>query len=204
VAASVLWRVASVNVLEGSISYAEYFPRYRSPFHLTCESLVLGFAIAWMSRQTWSSRISRAAREALFWVGAAGVVYWLVPSVILETIEARTIVVAPALIGLCFGAMVLAAVSGSGSYSIIIGRAGWRPLATGSYALYLTHIDGAAGGDFAGSARLSAERGRLARRAVGRIPALVSRADGSVRVPLASLRRKSRAGVERSPLAGRC
>jgi peptidoglycan/LPS O-acetylase OafA/YrhL len=136
----VMSRVVSVSLLNGSISYEAYFPRYRSPFHLTCESLVLGFAIAWMSRQTWSSRISRRAREALFWVAAAGVAYWLVPSVILQTIDARTIVAAPALVGLCFGAMVLAAVSGSGSYSVIIGCAMWQPLATGSYTLYLTHM----------------------------------------------------------------
>ena len=117
-----MWRVAAASGLAGVISYADYFPQYRSPFHLTCESLVLGFAIAWMSRQSWSSRISRPIREALFWGGAAGVLYWLVPSVILARIDARTIVLAPALIGLCFGAMVLAAVSGSGSYSVVIGR----------------------------------------------------------------------------------
>jgi peptidoglycan/LPS O-acetylase OafA/YrhL len=101
---------------------------------------VLGFAIAWMSRQPWSSRIRRPARELLFWGGAAGVMYCLVSSVILLPIVARTIILAPALIGLCFGAMVLAAVSGSGSYSAIVGRPMWRPLATGSYTLYLTHM----------------------------------------------------------------
>lgn len=136
----VLWRVATVSGVTGALSYEEYFLRYRSPFHLTCESLVLGFAIAWMSRQSWSSGISRPYREGLFWGGVAGVTYWLVPSVILGTIDAQTIVIAPALIGLCFGAMVLAAVSGSGSYSVIVGRAIWQPLATGSYTLYLTHM----------------------------------------------------------------
>jgi peptidoglycan/LPS O-acetylase OafA/YrhL len=135
-----VWRAAAVSGLDGAISYEEYFLRYRSPFHLTCESLVLGLAIAWMSRQPWSSRIGRPIREALFWSGVAGVMYWLVPSVILGTIDAGTIVMAPALIGLCFGAMVLAAVSGSGSYSVIAGRGIWRPLATGSYTLYLTHM----------------------------------------------------------------
>ena len=136
----VMWRVWASGSVAGVVTYAEYFPQYRSPFHLTCESLVLGFAIAWMSRQTWSSGVTRPIREALFWGGAAGVVYWLAPSVILRAIDAETIVIAPALIGLCFGAMVLAAVSGSGSYSRLIGRAMWRPLATGSYTLYLTHM----------------------------------------------------------------
>ena len=136
----VLWRVAAASSMTGVVSYATYFPLYRSPFHLTCESLVLGFAIAWMSRQTWSTRISRPIRETLFWGGAAGVMYWLAPSVILQTIDATTIVLAPVLIGLCFGAMVLASVSGSGSYSVIAGRAMWKPLATGSYTLYLTHM----------------------------------------------------------------
>jgi peptidoglycan/LPS O-acetylase OafA/YrhL len=136
----IVWRVIAVNGIPGPLSYEAYFLHYRSPFHLTCESLVLGFAIAWMSRQSWSSHMSRPIREALFWSGVAGVMYWLVPSVILRTIDARTIVIAPALIGLCFGAMVLAAVSGPGSYSVIAGRAMWQPLATGSYALYLTHM----------------------------------------------------------------
>jgi peptidoglycan/LPS O-acetylase OafA/YrhL len=136
----VLWRLSAAGGLTGVVTYAEYFPQYRSPFHLTGESLVLGFAIAWMSRQTWSSRVTRPLREALFWGGVAGVVYWSVPAVILRSIDARTIVVAPAVIGLCFGAMVLAAISGSGSYSFVIGRMMWRPLATGSYTLYLTHM----------------------------------------------------------------
>jgi peptidoglycan/LPS O-acetylase OafA/YrhL len=93
-----------------------------------------------MSRQRWSSRLTRPIRETLFWGGAAGVLYWLAPSVILDTIDASTIVLAPAVIGLCFGAMVLAAVSGAGSYSVIAGHAMWKPLATGSYTLYLTHM----------------------------------------------------------------
>ena len=65
---------------------------------------------------------------------------WLTPSVILDRIDTRTIVIAPALVGLCFGAIVLAAVSGSESYSRVLGRRIWRPLATGSYTLYLTHM----------------------------------------------------------------
>jgi peptidoglycan/LPS O-acetylase OafA/YrhL len=136
----VLWRVAAVSSLTEVVTYDVYFPQYRSPFHLTCESLVLGFSIAWLSLQPWSSRISRPVREGLFWSGAVGVMFWLVPSIILERIDARTIVVAPALIGLCFGAMVLAAVSGAGSYSRVFGLTLWRPVATGSYTLYLTHM----------------------------------------------------------------
>ena len=136
----VLWRAAAAGTLTGVVTYAAYFPQYRSPFHLTCESLVLGFAIAWLSLQPWSTHISRSIREVLFWAGAAGVVYWLTSSVILGRIDARTIVLAPALIGLSCGAMVLACVTGSGSYSTVFGRRMWRPLATGSYTLYLTHM----------------------------------------------------------------
>ena len=134
-----MWRVAAVGDLAGVTSYADYFPKYRSPFQSDV-NLVLGFAIAWMSRQSWSSRISRPIRPSvLFWGGAArrAVLAGAVGDP--DTIDARTIVLAPALIGLCFGAMVLA-VSGSGSYSAIVGRAMWQPLATGSYTLYLTHM----------------------------------------------------------------
>jgi peptidoglycan/LPS O-acetylase OafA/YrhL len=136
----IVWRAMAASGTASVVSYEEYFPQYRSPFHLTCESLVLGFAIAWMSQQSWSTRITRPIREVLFWGGSAGIVYWLIPSAILITIDARAIVVSPALIGLGFGAMVLAAVSGPGSYSRMIGRTTWRPLATGSYTLYLTHM----------------------------------------------------------------
>ena len=136
----VVWRAATAGSLTGVVTYAAYFPQYRSPFHLTCESLVLGFAIAWLSLQPWSTRVTRPVREALFWAGAAGMAYWLTSSVILSRIDARTIVLAPALIGLSCGAMVLACITGSGSYSTVFGWRMWRPLATGSYTLYLTHM----------------------------------------------------------------
>jgi peptidoglycan/LPS O-acetylase OafA/YrhL len=135
----VLFRVVATRGLSGVVTYAEYFPQYRSPFHLTCESLVLGFAIAWLSQHA-TLRLDRPVREGLFWLGAVGVCYWLASSTILSRIDATTIVLAPALIGLCFGAMVLAAVGGTGSYSRLLGLAMWRPLATGSYTLYLTHM----------------------------------------------------------------
>lgn len=138
--APIVWRIAAASSLTGVVSYAEYFPRYRSPFHLTCESLVTGFAISWLSLQPWSARVTRPVRELLFWSGAASVLYWLVPSLILERIDAWTIAIAPALIGLGCGAMVLAAVTGAGSYSAVLGARAWRPLATGSYTLYLTHM----------------------------------------------------------------
>ena len=141
----VVSRALVTRHMTGVVSYADYFPQYRSPFHLTCESLVVGFAIAWLSlhtssNQTRSGFFGRPVREVLFWGGTIGVLYWLAPSVILRSIDARTIVWAPALVGLSFGAMVLAAVSGAGSYSAVLGRPLWRPIATGSYTLYLTHM----------------------------------------------------------------
>jgi peptidoglycan/LPS O-acetylase OafA/YrhL len=36
--------------------------------------------------------------------------------------------------------VVLAVVSGSGSFSPWLGWRGWKPIATGSYTLYLTHM----------------------------------------------------------------
>src|SRR6185436_6802507 len=125
--------VASVSG-HGTVSYIDYFNRYRSPFHLTCESLVLGFTIAWLSLQTANVAVlqQRRTREVLFWGGTAAVLSWLMPSEILGRITTSTIVVAPAVIGLGFGAMVLAVVSGTGSFSRGLGWRGWRPIATGS------------------------------------------------------------------------
>jgi len=128
--------------LEGAVSYLDYFTRYRSPFHLTCESLVLGFTIAWLSLTSGHLQMfqRRLSRELMFWGGAAVVLWWLLPSEILGRIDTLTIVIAPAVIGLGFGAMVLAVVSGSGSFSPWLGWRGWKPIATGSYTLYLTHM----------------------------------------------------------------
>jgi peptidoglycan/LPS O-acetylase OafA/YrhL len=123
------------------ITYEAYFPLFRSPFHLTFESLVLGFAIAWASLQRGrSAGLSRPVREALFWTGAVVACAGMFPAPILREIGTGTIVLAPAIVGLSCGAMVLAAVSGRGTYSRCLGWSGWRPVATASYTLYLTHM----------------------------------------------------------------
>lgn len=137
----VLRTTAAVSI-DGTIGYVEYFSRFRSPFHLTCESLVLGFTVAWVSLHAGDVAVlrDRRGREGLFWAGTCVVLMWLVPSDLLGSISAWTIVAAPAVIGLGFALMVLAVVSGSGSYSAALGWCGWQPLATGSYTLYLTHM----------------------------------------------------------------
>lgn len=124
----------------GVVAYSTYFPSFRSPFHLTCESLVLGFTIAWLSIHLRLDALRGYRREVLFWSGTGLVLFWLLPSVILARITPATIVWPSALIGVGFGAMVLAAVAGPGSYSRGLAWTGWRPLATGSYTLYLTHM----------------------------------------------------------------
>jgi peptidoglycan/LPS O-acetylase OafA/YrhL len=133
--------IAAVSV-DGVIPYVDYFLRYRSPFHLTCESLVLGLTIAWISlnADAMPAVQRRRTRELLFWGGAAVVLWWLVPADILSRIDRTTIVAAPAVVGLGFAGMVLAAVSGSGSFTPALGWHVWRPVATGSYTLYLTHM----------------------------------------------------------------
>lgn len=118
--------------------YDEYFPLYRSPFHLTCEALALGFLIAWASLRL--PRPGRPVREMLFWGGAAVLAWWSLPAPILETIDRRTIVWAPVVLGLAFGALTLAAIGGRGSYSRVLGWRGWRVVAVGSYSIYLTHM----------------------------------------------------------------
>ena len=130
------WAAADVTV----VSYDAYFPAFRSPFHLTCESLVLGFTIAWLSMHVRLQSLTLRMREAIFWSGVALVLAWLTPAVILGRITPATIVWPSAVIGIGFGAMVLAVVAGSGSYSRCLGWTGWRPLATGAYSLYLTHM----------------------------------------------------------------
>lgn len=144
------WTAADVSVM----SYGTYFPAFRSPFHLTCESLVLGFTIAWLSMHVRLQALGARARETIFWSGTALVLACLTPVVILGRITPATIIWPSAVIGIGFGALVLAVVAGPGSYSRCLGWTGWRPLATGAYTLYLTHmmvmpIASALGGRFA-------------------------------------------------------
>ena len=122
------------------LAYQAYFPAFRSPFHLTCESLVLGFGIAWASMHLRAEVLRPWTREAVFWCGAAALLVALAPATLLGQIGWWTIVATPAAVGVGFGAMVLACVSGGGSYSRCLAWAGWRPLALGSFSLYLTHM----------------------------------------------------------------
>jgi peptidoglycan/LPS O-acetylase OafA/YrhL len=138
----ILLRAVAASQVGQSVPYVEYFNSYRSPFHLTCESLVVGFTIAWLSLHAANAAVlqRQRTREWLFWSGTAAVMWWLAPSEILGRIDWQIVVFAPAAIGLGFGAMVLAVVSGSGTFSRWLGWRGWRPIATGSYTLYLTHM----------------------------------------------------------------
>jgi peptidoglycan/LPS O-acetylase OafA/YrhL len=122
------------------LAYLSYFPSFRSSFHLTCESLVLGFGIAWATVHLRREVLRPFAREAAFWSGALALLSVLVPAPLLGDISWATIVLMPASVGLAFGAMVLACVSGPGSYSRWLGWPGWKPLALGSFSLYLTHM----------------------------------------------------------------
>lgn len=142
----VLWTlpVASRAVMSSGVSapigYERYFATFRSPFHLAAESLVVGFAIAWMLVRRPLGPLGRSIREGLFWGGAAALAGWLATDLILGHIDRVVIVAVPALIGLACGAMVLAVVNGAGSYSRVLSWSGWRPVAEHSYTLYLTHM----------------------------------------------------------------
>ena len=137
-----LARAAACVGASCSPSYEQYFPMFRSPFHLTAESLILGFGVAWLTVNGHAAAHlqRRSVRELLFWSGVLSLSYALVTTPLLVDIDVWTIVWAPALLGLGFGTMVLACVSGPGSYSALLTGRAWRALSTGSYTLYLTHM----------------------------------------------------------------
>jgi peptidoglycan/LPS O-acetylase OafA/YrhL len=136
----VVSRALVAGDVAATVAYGTYFPAYRSPFHLTCESLVLGFGIAWATVHLRAEVLRPWAREVVFWSGAMALLAWLAQVVLLGRIGWLTIVALPAAVGVGFGAMVLACVSGRGSYSRCLGWHGWKPLALGSFSLYLTHM----------------------------------------------------------------
>ena len=138
--APVVARALAVHDVTGPIQHLEYFVRYRSPFHLTSESLVLGFAIAWASLHLRAGLLSRRARNLIFCGTASGLLAWLAATPLLTHIGPATVIASPALVGLGFGALVLACVSGEGVYSRVLRWEGWRPLARVSFSLYLVHM----------------------------------------------------------------
>jgi peptidoglycan/LPS O-acetylase OafA/YrhL len=123
------------------MAYERYIPTFRWPFHFTYESLVVGFAIAWLTiegRVRWLQQ--RLVREVVFWTGAVWVAWMLTGSLLFGHIEASTVIATPAMLGVGFGCLLLACVTGEGSYSRVLGHRLCRPLATGAYTLYLTHM----------------------------------------------------------------
>jgi peptidoglycan/LPS O-acetylase OafA/YrhL len=133
-------RVLAAHDMVAPISYLDHFARYRSPFHLTSESLVLGFAIAWASLHLRPELLSGRGRNVIFCGTAGALALWLAAAPLLINIGPATVIAVPAVVGVAFGALVLACVSGEGVYSRVLRWDAWRPLARVSFSLYLVHM----------------------------------------------------------------
>ena len=67
----IVMRAIAAASVDGTVSYLDYFTRYRSPFHLTCESLVLGLTIAWLSLNAGQIRVFQRGSRASCCSGVA-------------------------------------------------------------------------------------------------------------------------------------
>lgn len=122
-------------------SYEAFFLVYRSPFHASAETLLVGVLCALVYRDraqlTWTG--NPAAVRGLFWLGAVPLVWLACSAPMLDRIDRFDQVLQPSIIAWCTGALVLAVLLRAPEGRWLGNRALW-PVAILAYSLYLVHL----------------------------------------------------------------
>ena len=123
------------------MTYLEFLPTFRYPFHACLDALGLGMLAALLHRRSQSSPQSLLQRHAgwLFWAGAAGLLILVAPHILLTQIDWWDQTLQPTAIALGFTAMLLGAALGGGPQRVLGARA-LLVVARISYPLYLVHM----------------------------------------------------------------
>ena len=122
-------------------AYEPFFLLYRSPFHASLETLLVGVLCALIYRDRERMAWTRNARlvRGLFWLGAAPLAWLTCSGPMLDHIDLFDKIAQPSLIAWCTGTLVLALLLG-----VPEGRwlRGWMLaiVATLAYSLYLVHL----------------------------------------------------------------
>ena len=130
---------ALANGLEAG-SYAEYFPRYRSPFHLTFDGLAIGMLIAFFQADGFGARINAGARTVILWASMFVLVVLSCMEPMMDEITAFDIVLQPLLISASFGGILFAMLNRPDSSPHWLGGRYLFVIAILSYTLYLVHM----------------------------------------------------------------
>lgn len=146
VALPCVFRVLTLLQHPDPIEYAEYFMRFRSPFHLSFDGLAVGMLCALLYRDrgmlAWTK--SRPVASVLFWIGAVSIAALLAAGPLLDRVDGFDEILLQTVLAAGFGLMLLGLCLGGGPSAWF--RAGWMLIvARLAYALYLVHYPLVAG-----------------------------------------------------------
>jgi peptidoglycan/LPS O-acetylase OafA/YrhL len=130
-------RAAVFFWLDEGIDYRQFFPLFRSPFHMTLEGLVMGLGIA-VAQNAGYVRTSRRSGLPLLSVATMVLLGWLGTHDLMAEIGVFDVTLQPVLVAVLAGLMTLGAVQ-------LAGTPMWftrpvRALSRLSYSLYLVHL----------------------------------------------------------------
>ena len=123
--------------LDQALGYAEFWPIFRSPFHMTLDGLIVGVAIA-VAQHAGIVPRSRKVGLAVLGTGTAVFVAWLASHDFMAVIDLGDATLQPALIAILAGALTLGAVQLAGT-PLPLTRL-FQVLSRLSYSLYLIHL----------------------------------------------------------------
>lgn len=123
------------------VNYVEFFPVFRSPFHMTLDGLLIGvlLALIYRARATNPELVSTRVAQVVFWLGATIFLLVSTTSVMMNEITWWDKALQPLVIALGFGGMTFGLLFGAGPgwffrsmFLFVIARV--------SYTLYLVHF----------------------------------------------------------------
>lgn len=135
------WSAATVETTGATMTYLEFLPVFRYPFHACLDALGLGMLAALLHRRAMAAPQSLRRRRAgaMFWAGVAWLLVLLAPRIVLAQIDWWDQILQPTAIALGFTAMLLGAALGGGPQRLL-GAHALLVVARISYPLYLVHM----------------------------------------------------------------
>jgi peptidoglycan/LPS O-acetylase OafA/YrhL len=106
---SPLCRLYGFLAWQHELNHVNYFLWLRSPFHMSCDSLLIGALVAWLYHHRLSYGWLNATRSGppLFWVGLAACVWLLGSSILVKDLTLVNVVLTPDALALSFGTLML-------------------------------------------------------------------------------------------------
>jgi len=132
----IAFRTAAYLRIDGPLDYSEFWPVFRSPFHMTLEGLVVGVGIA-IAQHGGLVSVSRRAGLTALVGGSAVFALWLASHNFMANISWADAVPQPALVALMAGVIVVGAVQLSPFPMPLTST--FHLIAKLSYCLYLIH-----------------------------------------------------------------